>query len=233
MEKKYRRDIDTLKGIAIISVVLYHLGFLKSGYLGVDLFFAINGFFIIPKLVNKVSEGSFGINEFIKTRLLRLYPLVLLGCIVTMILGYFLMLPNTYANTSKSVIASLAMSNNIVEAITTKNYWDIVNEYKPLMHLWYVGILFEFYIVVPLYLLIIKRLFRNSKIDTYKILYGSLIILLLGSFMLYVCPLYSNSQKFYYLPFRLWELLLGGCVPVLFSKQKASNILYWGGDFNS
>ena len=119
----YRKDIDAIKGICIIAVVLYHMGFLKSGYLGVDAFFVINGYFIIPILLKKISEYDFSYLSFIKKRLNRLLPLVTIVSLVALLLGYFLMLPDDYENLAQSVIASNMMSENVLSAFTTKNYW--------------------------------------------------------------------------------------------------------------
>ena len=132
------------------------MGLLKSGYLGVDVFFVINGFLVIPSVVKKIDLASFSFLGFIKKRIVRLLPLIVLASVVALGLGYFLMMPDHYENLAQSVIASNLMSENILSALTTKNYWDVVNEYKPLMHLWYVGILFEFYIIMPIMMLCVN-----------------------------------------------------------------------------
>ncbi len=137
----YRPDLDIVKAISIIAVVFYHIGWLETGYLGVDVFFAINGFLIVPSLVEKIASGSFSYTSFLLKRIIRLWPLVLLAAAVCLIVGYVGMLPDDYENLSQSVIASNFMSQNILSAITTKNYWDVSNEFKPLMHFWYIGIL--------------------------------------------------------------------------------------------
>ena len=149
----YRQDLDVIKGISIIAVVLFHIGLLKSGYLGVDAFFVINGFLIVPSVLKYIQQSSFSFFEFMMKRTVRLLPLVVIASVVALSIGYFVMLPDDFENLSQSVIASNCFSENILEAITTKNYWDQDNGYKPLMHLWYVGILFEFYILFPLLML--------------------------------------------------------------------------------
>lgn len=144
-----RCDIDAIKGMAILAVILYHIGLLESGYLGVDIFFVLNGFLIVPGIVKAVLSHEFNYTSFLKKRFGRLMPVLLIGCIVCLIVGYISMLPDDYENLSESVIASIFFSNNILSKITTGNYWDTVNEYKPLMHTWYLGIVMEFYIFVP------------------------------------------------------------------------------------
>lgn len=206
----YRKDIDALKGIAIIAVVLYHMGLLSMGYLGVDVFFVINGFFVLPKAVDLTSWG--GYFEFVTRRLLRLWPMVLLASLICLVVGYIGMLPDDYENLCQSIIASNFFSNNILQAITTKNYWDVVNDYKPLMHTWYLGILMEFYILFPLLMLILRKLLTNLNKDYHKTIEFILYVLCFFSLGLYLLPGIDFSDKFYYLPFRLFELIAGGII---------------------
>ena len=114
----YRSDLDALKGIAIIAVVLFHLGLLKSGYLGVDAFFVINGFLVIPSIIKKIEDKEFSYFDFLKKRIVRLLPLIVLASLVSLLLGVILMLPDDLENLSQSVIASNLMSQNILSAIT-------------------------------------------------------------------------------------------------------------------
>ncbi len=100
---------------------------------------------------------------YLASRIVRLLPLVLIACAFSLVLGYWGMLPDDLENLSVSIIASNLMSENILSAITTKNYWDVVNDYKPLMHLWYVGLLLEFYIVYPLIESILNKVFARTK----------------------------------------------------------------------
>ncbi len=147
--------IDCIKFFAIIAVVFYHAGYLKYGYLGVDIFLVVNGYFITKVLERQyytaTSEGrkcSFfreGIT-FLSKRILRLLPLLIIAGIVCMLWGYFVMLPDAYENLGESVVATNLFSNNVLEAIVSKDYWALNNNFKPLMHTWYVGIIFEYYV---------------------------------------------------------------------------------------
>ena len=145
----YRNDIDAWKGFAILAVVLYHLGILKTGYLGVDLFLVINGYLIIPSLTAKINERCFSYFGFLKKRLLRLAPLVIIASSVCLAVGYSGMLPDDYENLSETAVASNFFSQNILASITTKDYWKSSNAFSPLMHMWFVGILIEFYVAFP------------------------------------------------------------------------------------
>ena len=231
MSRIYREDLDLLKGISIIVVILYHIGILATGYLGVDAFFVINGFLVIPPLISQIdNDNQFSYLNYVKKRIMRLWPLCLLAAFVSLLIGICGMLPDDLENLSHSAIATTALSQNILSAITTGNYWDVVNEYKPLMHFWYIGILVEFYILFPLIMLILKWISRRTKV-AYKVLSTTVIcILLISSFLLYINPEIVATSKFYYLPFRLFEILAGGLVGILISllgtpKVKLSSIV--------
>lgn len=147
--RSYR--IDALKSIAIIAVVLYHFGggYLTYGYLGVDIFFVVSGYFMMKSIDKAMQNDTFRYWKFLVGRVARLWPLVLLTAAVALIIGYFVMLPDEFENLSESVIAANVFANNILACITTKNYWDIANVFKPLMHTWYVGVLMQAYVVLP------------------------------------------------------------------------------------
>ncbi|MBP3440220.1 MAG: acyltransferase [Tidjanibacter sp.] len=232
IQDKYRSDLDILKAISIIAVVFYHIGYLETGYLGVDVFFAINGFLIIPSLIDKIANSKFNYFDFLLRRIMRLWPLVLLAGAICLIVGFVGMLPDDYENVSQSVIASNFMSQNILSALTTKDYWDVANEYKPLMHFWYVGILIELYIFLPLVLLLIKCFVRTNCRKFINLSLCILAILATASFVLYCHPDIPQGDKFYLLPFRLWELILGGLIGVAYKngskKWKYSVSLGWG-----
>ena len=213
----YRNDIDAYKGIAIIAVVLFHLGYLKSGYLGVDLFFVINGFLVIPSILKKMEASEFSLIDFMKRRMSRLYPLVVLATSLCLAIGYFCMLPDNYENLCQAIVASNFMSENILSSITTHDYWNTVNDYNPLMHLWYVGILFEFYLCFPLILIAAQKLFK--KYDMVRVNYHTLIIITLLSFFWYVLP--AGGDKFYHLPSRLFEITSGGILALVLQRKTA------------
>ena len=172
-----RTDIDLMKGIAIIAVVLYHIGLLESGYLGVDVFFVIAGFLTISDILIRIENDNFSYFKFIWNRVMRLLPAVLISAAVCLLVGYFFWLPDDYENLAESIIASIAFSNNILSGITTKNYWNAVNDYKPLMHFWYLGILMEFYLTVPLLTIFLKKLSRLLRKNEENVIRGGTSLL--------------------------------------------------------
>ena len=165
--EKNRTDINFLKSFAIIIVILFHAGLLKNGYLGVDIFLVIAGFLTTKSILKKTKTDDFSYKNFIKNKLIRLLPVLLVGTIITLIIAYFVgMLPDNFENLSESVVASNLFSNNILAVLTTKNYWDVWNDYKPLYHLWYLGILFEFYLIYPLIIMLIKRVSKKENFNS-------------------------------------------------------------------
>ena len=221
---QYRRDLDIIKGIAILGVVLFHFGLIKSGYLGVDAFFVINGFLLIPSLFKKIGNGEFDYLDFLKKRVCRLWPLIIIASVVSMIIGYMVMLPDDYENLSQSVIASNIFSQNILSSITVSNYWNTVNDYKPLMHLWYVGILMEFYIFMPIILLLSKYVADKGKWDRMIVMKSVVGVLIIFSFLLYITPIMSDGDKFYLLPCRFFELSIGGWLAVTLKDVKIKSM---------
>lgn len=203
------KSIDSLKAIAIISVVFYHLKVLTYGFLGVDIFFVVAGYLTARSIQKSTDYGTFSYIKFVADRLKRLMPLVLTVGVVCLIIGVAGMLPDDFENMSATIIASNFMSNNILAAITTKNYWDVVNDYKPLMHLWYVGVLFEFYLLYPLLILIISKVFGRNNFQSIKLYRGGILSLTLISVILYLYPSFGAAQKFYFLPFRFFEFGIG------------------------
>ena len=200
METKYRYDLDLLKGLAIIAVVLYHAGWCKSGYLGVDVFLVINGYLVVPKVMNEIEDGQFRYFSFLEKKLFRLLPLVLLVSAFALAIGYMDMLPFDYRFLSEEVVASSVFANNILQSITTQNYWAAIY-HKVMMHTWFLGVLFQFYIVFPLLMMVFRKWMKNA-----------LIILTVLSFLLYLSPIDTIADKYYLLHYRFFELTIGGLI---------------------
>ena len=201
--------IDVLKAFAIIAVVLYHTGLITYGYLGVDLFLVIAGYLTTRSLYSKVMspESLTGGGIYVRfeiSRIIRLLPPLLVAGLFCMALGYWVMLPDDYENLSESVIATNFFANNILAAITTRDYWDIVNDYKPLMHTWYVGVVMQFYIVYPILFFLAKFNKRNAK-GTLLTIIATLAVI---SLLVYFATV-DVAHRFYYLPSRFFEFAAG------------------------
>lgn len=204
--------IDAIKGVAITVVALYHFDeILPYGYLGVDVFFVIGGYFLLKQLDKQMQDNCFNYWKYIWGKVARLWPLIIISASISFLIGYFVMLPDDFENLSESIVASSFFLNNVLQCITTKDYWDIVNQYKPLMHFWYVGVLMKIYIILPpLYVLITHRIKRKRKG-----LFFSTIVTSSISLVMFLLPIFSAAWKFYYFPFRLFEVTLGGTVALV------------------
>lgn len=201
--------LDVLKAIAIFAVVLYHAGILHYGYLGVDVFLVLSGFFVTKSLERKKYFS------FVGSRTLRLLPVLLAAGLIAMVAGWFAMLPDDYENLGESVVATNLFANNILSAITTRDYWSIANEYRPLMHTWYVGLLMQFCLVYPL-LVYLARLDKKTPRRTLLVILCSLGLL---SLLVYFAGT-NEVNRFYYLPARFFEFAAGGIVALVYEPSR-------------
>lgn len=207
--------LDVLKAIAVFAVVLYHFGLLPYGYLGVDVFLVVGGF-LVTRSLQRRSDGESGwYPAFLYDRLLRFLPVLLVAGITAMAAGWFTMLPDDYENLSESVVATDFFANNILSAITTGDYWNIANEYKPLMHTWYVGLLMQMYVLYPL-LSLLSGLARKSPQKTLLVLVASLTVLSLACYI--GCT--NEAHRFYYVPSRFFEFGIGGVMALLYRPSQ-------------
>ncbi len=208
---KYRSDIDGLRAFAVIAVIIFHLGFLPNGFLGVDVFFLISGYLITDILFKEIHEDRYSVVNFYVRRIRRILPLVSFICLLALVLGICFMLPDDLENLAQSVIATNFFGNNVLQTVTTKNYWDVVNEYKPLMHTWSLAVEEQYYFVYP----IIFSLFgKKRKNWILPIIIGLTVI----SLVLYILP-FQDYLKFYLLPFRFFEMSVGGIAAVLLNGR--------------
>lgn len=198
--------LDLFKGIAILFVVLYHAGLLTYGYLGVEIFLVIGGYLITKSIMHTYEKGHFSYWNYICKRLIRLWPLALIITAVSLAGGYFTMLPDAFKNTCETAVGTSTFTNNFVQYITAGNYWDTANEYKPLMHTWYLGVIFQFYVLYPIIFMLCHRFMRNY-IKTSK---NVLFIVFICSLLFFIFPGIDNAETFYLLPARLYEFALGG-----------------------
>lgn len=207
----YRHDIDGMRAIAVLAVFVFHCGYLPSGYLGVDIFFVISGYLITKIIYFKSLTNDFSIKEFYIRRIRRIIPLVSFFGVITLLVGVLTMLPDDLENLAQSVIATNFFSNNILQYLTTANYWDVVNEFKPLMHTWSLGIEEQYYFFYPFIFLF----FRGKAL---KFILPILIILTIFSLGIYSIST-DTAGIFYLIPARFFELSLGGIGAVVFQKR--------------
>ena len=154
----YRADIDGLRAIAVIGVVLFHAGLgVSGGFVGVDVFFVISGFLITSLILRDLHRGSFSIVEFWERRARRIFPALIVVVIATLIAGFFLMLPFGFQVLGQSAVALTFFASNI-QFWRTSGYFDPSAEENPLLHTWSLSVEEQFYLIVPLLLCLIFML---------------------------------------------------------------------------
>ena len=211
--KDKRQDIDGLKGIAILAVVFYHLfDLLKSGqytestlfdggFLGVDIFFVISGFLITSSVFYKLSNNDFSLLAFYKRRCLRILPPLLFVCIFTLVIGYFLLFPEVYKELNIEVANALLFIGNFRFA-NSGGYFALTSSDKPLLHTWYLAVTIQFYILFPLIVLLLKKVFSLKRLP--------LAVTIVFIILTVTSVLVSRNGKGYLLTqCRIFELFFG------------------------
>lgn len=201
----YRPDLDGLRAIAVLSVTAFHLSLhlLPGGYLGVDIFFVLSGYLITNIVWREALNREFTFARFYERRVRRIMPALLFLLIVVSPCAILLLLPIDLIGYAKSALASLAFSANLYFWRDT-DYFAQIAAYKPLLHLWSLGVEEQFYIVFPLFLILCVRWRRSAVVPLTSILV--LLSLLADAFS---GRLGISGAAFYVLPARAWELGAG------------------------
>lgn len=202
----YRPDIDGLRAIAVLCVVLFHAfpEWLPGGFVGVDVFFVISGFLISGIIFKNLNEGVFSFFDFYSRRVRRIFPALLIVLIFVYVFGWYTLLSDEYKQLGKHVAGGATFSSNIILWLES-GYWDNAAAKKPLLHLWSLGVEEQFYIVWPLILWLAWRARLNLLLVT--------LVILGVSFVFNVYLSANNSVVAFYWPLtRFWELLFGAAL---------------------
>ncbi len=219
---KYRAEIDGLRAVAVIPVILFHAGFanFSGGFIGVDVFFVISGYLITTIILSEKEQGVFSLVNFYERRARRILPALFFVMLISLPFAWFLLLPSDMKDFSQSLIAVSSFSSNIL-FWNEAGYWGVVNELKPMLHTWSLAVEEQYYVLFPLFLMLMWRL-RKRWILSSLILIAS-VSLMLSQWGAYNAP----TANFFLLPTRGWELAIGACIAFyfLYRKQAIRTIL--------
>ena len=218
----YRADIDGLRAIACLAVVLYHAFpvHLPGGFIGVDIFFVISGYLILSilcrHLFNQDDPGKVHIVDFYSRRVRRIFPALILVLITTFILGSIVLYPNEFKLVLKHIIGGSTYISNFILYNEADDYFNVDSKFKPLLHLWSLGVEEQFYLVFPIFLWILFKLRLNFAL--------SLTVFSIISFVInYNAVKHGQVSKAFFMPWtRFWELSLGSLlsyVEVCYAKH--------------
>tara|TARA_B100000579_G_scaffold425910_1_gene432312 strand:+ start:464 stop:2386 length:1923 start_codon:yes stop_codon:yes gene_type:complete len=222
MISKYRAEIDGLRGIAVLGVILYHAEIIingnhlfSGGFFGVDIFLVISGFLITRIISDEYKKDKkISFKNFYERRFRRLAPALILVLIISTIFAYFILLPNQFVFFIKSVLSSIFFVSNFFFHYSGESYGQSILTHIPLLHTWSLSIEEQFYLIYPAFLIVALK-FAKKNIN---------LILVVFIFLSFLFSLLINknhgSFNFYMLSSRGWELLLGALLALSEKNKK-------------
>jgi peptidoglycan/LPS O-acetylase OafA/YrhL len=204
--REMRHDIDGLRALAVLVVVLYHIGFsdFGGGFIGVDVFFVISGYLIIPAVVSQITNGTFSVSDFMLRRLRRLVPALLPVLAFSTLVGLLVLSESAFADFTNSVLSASGFFSNFV-FFAQSGYFSRNSDTVLLLHSWSLGVEFQFYMILAVLAVIVRARMR-----------AALIVLSILS-LLWAEMLVQNNDSYAFfgvLP-RFWELAFGGALGLL------------------
>ena len=219
---KYRSEIDGLRALAVVPVILFHAGFelFNGGFVGVDVFFVISGYLITTILIEDIEKNRFSIINFYERRARRILPALFFVMLVTIPLAWMWMSPSQMKDFSQSLIAvSLFLSN--IHFWRESGYFAAATEEKPLQHTWSLAVEEQYYVLFPIFLFLVWR-FGKNRVFWMIVVFAAMSLAL--SEWGWRNASYAN---FYLAPTRAWELFAGSIAAFIVQNRgvKANNAL--------
>jgi peptidoglycan/LPS O-acetylase OafA/YrhL len=205
----YRPDVDGLRAVAVMAVLLYHYGIgpFHGGFVGVDVFFVISGYLITKIIHRQIGQGRFTFAGFYERRIRRIFPALFAVLTATLLAASFILLPSDLRALSNAALATLAFTSNVL-FWRQSGYFDPSAELNPVLHMWSLAVEEQFYIVFPVFLIAVHRFAPRLLVPLLAI--GAVV-----SFAACVAlQAWQPAATFYLSPFRAWELALGGLLAV-------------------
>lgn len=219
----YRPDIDGLRALAILLVVVYHYFGVLGGYIGVDIFFVISGYLITQQILTALNTNTFSLADFYAKRIRRILPALAVVICSCLIFSWFFLFPTDFVLLGKHSTAGILNISNFV-LWSESGYFDTASTRKPFLHFWSLGIEEQFYLVWPLLLIAFFKFRRH--------MFASLMILTLASFIANVVAMQFDRSFAFYMPVtRFWELSAGGILAYFVvqhtARTKNAQNIHW------
>lgn len=211
----YRADIDGLRAIAVLLVILFHADFtwIKGGFVGVDVFFVISGYLITRSINKEMQRGNFSFASFYLRRIRRIIPVLIFVMIVVTVPACLFLFARDLEAYARTVLHTMLSTNNVHLWLKGENYFVEDTDLIPLLHTWSLSVEEQFYVLWPAFLLVLHRFLTSNK----RLLFLTLFIILglgLSVFLAYTNP----NMAYYLLPARIFELSLGGGLAFFWHK---------------
>ncbi|NNN80362.1 acyltransferase family protein [Vibrio sp. 11-4(1)] len=202
----FRYDINGLRAIAVIAVVLFHFNpsWVPGGFAGVDVFFVISGFLMTGIIFRGLEKDNFSLFQFYVARANRIIPALAVLCIILLVFGWLYLTPSDYKVLGKHVASSISFLSNIVYW-RESGYFDAASHEKWLLHTWSLSVEWQFYILYPVVILALKKFLPLRSLK---------LLLVFGTTLGFILSVIATNKwpnpSYYLLPTRAWEMMMGG-----------------------
>jgi len=215
----FRHDIQGLRAVSVLLVILFHSGItgFDAGYLGVDIFFVISGYWMTMLILRDLEQGTFRFRDFYARRVRRILPALYFSLLLTLIVAWFVLWPQDFRDFMKVLGSTVLLFSNNVLWILGDGYFAPEMEYQPLLHMWSLSVEEQFYLFFPLFLFLTGFLWKKLRY--------SLAILATAASFIWATWFFSASADgpsyvFYQLPGRIWEFAVGGMAAWWVMREK-------------
>jgi len=219
---KYRSEIDGLRALAVLPVILFHAGFenFSGGYIGVDVFFVISGYLITTIIINEMEDDRFSLSTFYERRARRILPALFFVMAISIPFAILWLAPSDLKDYGQSLVSTATFSSNFLFWLE-RGYFGTALEFKPLLHTWSLAVEEQYYILFPIFLLYTWHLGMK------KLIALLVIIFLISLSLAHIASVYGVFNRvitgsFYLIPTRAWELLIGVFIAIYLKYYKTN-----------
>ena len=219
---KYRSEIDGLRALAVLPVILFHAGFenFSGGYIGVDVFFVISGYLITTIIINEMEDEKFSLSTFYERRARRILPALFFVMAISIPFAILWLAPSDLKDYGQSLVSTATFSSNFLFWLE-RGYFGTALEFKPLLHTWSLAVEEQYYILFPIFLL------YTWQLGMKKLIALLVIIFLISLSLAHLASVYGVFNRvitgsFYLIPTRAWELLIGVFIAIYLKYYKTN-----------